>query len=274
MTTPNHDDVRDDVGLYVLGGLDAEARSAFEAHLAACPECQADVRALMPVVAGLPLAVPQVEPPALLRERVLSLTRGQPRTLTSGRADAPPRGGLGRWAWQAAAAALIACVGLGVYAMRLQQRVEQLTVRLAEAERNLLATRSEVVEARRAVEDAESSVRVLLAPDLVRVDLAGQATAADSRGRAFFSPSTGLVFTASRLPPLPSSRVYQLWLVTATAPVSAGLLTPDDFGAAARTFPPPVADGPPVAFAVTLEPAGGVPAPTGDKVLVGLVGLP
>jgi len=36
---------------------------------------------------------------------------------------------------------------------------------------------------------------------------------------------------------------------------------------AGRQFPEPAA------FAVTLEPAGGVPQPTGDKVLVGLVGL-
>jgi anti-sigma-K factor RskA len=62
---------------------------------------------------------------------------------------------------------------------------------------------------------------------------------------------------------------YQLWVVTAQAPVSAGLLTPDaqkrgDVQHTARHSQP-------VAMAVTIEPAGGVPAPTGARYLVGTV---
>lgn len=271
--TPTHDSARDDVGLYALGALDGEARAAFEQHLAGCEECQHELRLLTPVVAALAHAVPQVEPSAGLRERVLAAT-GQPRNAATDVEDDDASfaaGGASRWAWLAAAAALVVSVGLGGYAMRLQSRVDALSARLADAERTLAATRSEVVEARRALGDSQSNLRILLAPDLSRVTLDGQGAAARARGRAYFSPSTGLLFTATDLPPLPPGRTYQLWVVTATAPASAGLLTPDATGAATTIVDAPAITGAPVAFAVTLEPAGGVPAPTGDKVLVGVV---
>ena len=56
---------------------------------------------------------------------------------------------------------------------------------------------------------------------------------------------------------------------TAEAPVSAGLLTRDSPSRAAHVFRTPRDIGTPVAAAVTLEPEGGVPAPTGEKYLIG-----
>ena len=76
-----HDRFRDDSGLYVLGSLNADERRAFEAHLATCEECQAEVRSLSAVVTALPYAAPDVELPASLRDRVLraaSATRERP----------------------------------------------------------------------------------------------------------------------------------------------------------------------------------------------------
>jgi anti-sigma-K factor RskA len=78
-----------------------------------------------------------------------------------------------------------------------------------------------------------------------------------------------MVFTSSNLPALPAGRVYQVWVVTAQAPVSAGLLTPDPGGTGLAFFSTPPDIPAPAAVAVTIEPAGGVPAPTGDMYLVG-----
>ena len=113
---------------------------------------------------------------------------------------------------------------------------------------------------------------VLTAPDLARVDLEGQPVAPNARARAFWSRSRGLVFSASRLPSLAAGRAYQVWVVTASAPVSVGLLTPDAAGRAQGVFVTPADIAPPVAMAVTEEPAGGVPSPTGAKYLVGIIG--
>jgi len=112
---------------------------------------------------------------------------------------------------------------------------------------------------------------ILAAPDLARIDLAGQPAAPSASARALWSRSRGLVFTASNLPPLPAGRVYQLWVLSSQpAPMSAGLLKPDFAGNITATIATPPDMPQPVAMAVTLEPDGGVPAPTGDKYLVGL----
>jgi anti-sigma-K factor RskA len=109
---------------------------------------------------------------------------------------------------------------------------------------------------------------IVTAADVTRVDLAGQAAAPRAAGRVFWSASRGLYFTASSLPALPQDRIYQLWYVTAGAPVSAALLSPDASGRVTITRPPAV-PGRPKAFALTIEPAGGVPAPTGAMYLLG-----
>jgi anti-sigma-K factor RskA len=54
------------------------------------------------------------------------------------------------------------------------------------------------------------------------------------------------------------------------APISAGMLKPDASGRVNVMFETPIDLPDPVAMAVTLEPEGGVPSPTGDKYLVGL----
>ena len=87
-------------------------------------------------------------------------------------------------------------------------------------------------------------------------------------GRAFWSPSRGLVFTASHLPTLPAGRVYQLWVVTASGAVSAGVTQPDTTGRV-RSVTRPATTSPAIAVAVTIEPEGGVPAPTGEMYLKG-----
>ena len=121
-----------------------------------------------------------------------------------------------------------------------------------------------------AVAAVAAQLDVLTAPDVVRVELTGQQPAPSAVARAYWSRSRGLVFTASHLPPAPPNRTYQLWVVTAAAPISAGLLTTTSTGDVSAMFNTPSDIPTPVAMAVTLEPEGGVPAPTGDKYLVGI----
>src|SRR4029450_6400198 len=144
---------------------------------------------------------------------------------------------------------IIIAVGASVYAVRLQRQIGELQARF---------------------EQAQATTAVLSAPDLARIDLQGQPVAPDARARALWSRSRGLVFTAANLPPAPVGKSYQVWVVTAQAPISAGLLTPDSSGVGTQYYMTPVDIAPPVAVAVTLEPAGGVSAPTGERYLVGM----
>jgi hypothetical protein len=171
--------------------------------------------------------------------------------------------------WLQLAALLALVAGLVVYAWRLQGRVSSLAERVQVAEQRALDAERTTSDARRAADEAQAGLAVLAAPDLVRVDLAGKDVAPRATARALWSRQRGMVFTTAGLPPAPAGRVYQVWVVTAKAPVSAGLLAADPSGGVTAFFRTPADIDPPTAVAVTLEPAGGVPAPTGEMYLVG-----
>lgn len=232
-------------------------RQAFETHLSGCANCAAKVRSLTPVAAALAHLAPPADPAAPVLARLLTgiSKRSSPSYVS----------------WLAAAASVALAVALGGYAAQLRGRVTGLESRLREATVRAEASERQVADARRTAFEAQSEVAVLAAPDLARIDLAGQPAAPSASARAFWSRSRGLVFTASNLPAPPPGRAYQLWVLTAQpAPISAGMLTPDANGRVNARFDMPADLPRPVAMAVTLEPEGGVPAPTGDKYLVGL----
>jgi anti-sigma-K factor RskA len=96
------DDSHDAVGAYLLDALPEDERLAFEAHLAECPACQAEVRELAPVVqllpslldiepsptiAGVETVAPQ--PAGELRNRILAAVAVADREEQPGDAIAP-----------------------------------------------------------------------------------------------------------------------------------------------------------------------------------------
>ena len=269
---PVHDDVKGNAGAYVLGGLDADERSVFETHLTTCDECAAEVRALRRVTEALAQAVPLRTPAPHLRQRVLDAVGGSPREAVAPqdarRIATRPAPSAAR-SWLPLAAVLALTLGIGAYAARLQTRVADLEARLEQAILQASAAETAMADARRVGAELQSAMGVLAAPDLVRIDLAGQATAPQASARAMWSRARGMVFAVSNLPQLPAGRVYQVWVVAGPAPVSAGLLTPDAAGSGLTYFTTPPDIPPPAAVAVTLEPAGGVPAPTGAFYLIG-----
>jgi len=257
-----HDEMKDNAVGFVLGILDPDERRLFETHLVECGECAAEVASLRPVVGALATAVPQVTPRPEIRDRVLGQTipsgtgissldeaRDDPERVEGSSSPGARKGFASRpIAWLPLAAAVVVAAGAAIYAVRVHQQGVDLRGQLARA---------------------QSATSVLAAPDLARIDLQGQMVAPDARARALWSRTRGLVFSAANLPALPAGKVYQVWVVTAQAPVSAGFLVPDNSGGGTEYYMTPPDIGAPVAVAVTLEPAGGVPAPTGDKYLVG-----
>jgi anti-sigma-K factor RskA len=79
------------------------------------------------------------------------------------------------------------------------------------------------------------------------------------------------LFYAFGMPQPPEGKEYQVWFMTEKeGPVSAGLFTPDQTGmGVVLAEPPSMRYGNVVAAAVTLEPAGGLPKPSGDMYLRG-----
>ena len=275
MDPSNHDTLRELASLYVLGRLTAEERLAFTGHLATCAECAADVKSLAAVATALAQAPPQLDPPAALRDRVLA-SASSPRVVSESAPSGPRVSSESTPSrvsinWLPLAASLALAIGLAGYAVQLRGRISTLEARLQDALARADASERQIADARRASLEAQSQVAVLTAPDVTRVDFVGQQTAPSAQARAFWSRSRGLVLTAANLPPLPPGRTYQLWFVSGNKPVSAGIFDPDSTGGAnvLLTTPPDVPR--PDVLAVTIEPAGGVPAPTGAMYLLGNV---
>ena len=269
--TSSHEDMHGLLGLYVLGATTPAERAEFEAHVAVCDPCRAEVAALRLVAAGLAHMVPQVDPPAGLRERVIRAAAGPAAASRGDAAPGEPTRASSVLPWLLAAASLAITLGLGWYFIQLRGRMTDLDGQLQQAraqteqlQQAVTQADQQLADARRTALETRSQLAVLAAPDLVRFDLAGQPIASAATARAFWSRSQGMVFTASNLPSLPAGRVYQLWVLTAQGmPISVGLLQPDQAGGLTAVFQTPADIPPPAQVAVSDEPPGGVPAPTG-----------
>jgi anti-sigma factor RsiW len=73
MTT--NEDLHELTAAYALDALEADERSAYEAHLAECERCRADLRDLGETVGALALAAEGPAAPAALRDRILVAAR-------------------------------------------------------------------------------------------------------------------------------------------------------------------------------------------------------
>jgi anti-sigma-K factor RskA len=223
---------------YALDALDGEERTAFEAHLAQCAQCRAEVASFREVAARLAMTAPVAEPSPALRDRVLAEAR-----------RVRPIGGGVRRAWLAAAAGFLLALVVGGAWWRERDARRTLEARVAE-QGELLAT--------------------LLAPDVGVANLA--ATGKPPSARLFWNPQRQrVVMAVFDLPPAPAGRTYQLWAIaTGKPPVSLGTFNtgPDGRLTAAMAVPAGLAFD---LTAVTEEPAGGSPQPTQNPFLVGPV---
>jgi len=267
--TPTHDALRELAAGYAFGTLDPAERQEFEAHLSTCPECQADVEFASEIANGLGRIPERAPLPPDLRDRVLRAATG---SVQPGPGALPPSALVRRQvipAWLAIAASLVAAVAAGT-AWTEHRRLTDALEDAAREQQRTATVQAALVRAQADAAESRRAMDVMTAADVTRITLAGQAAAPQAAGHVFWSASHGLVFTAANLPKLPDDRIYQLWYVTAGAPVSAALVAPDASGRLSVVQAP--ADvGRLKAFALTIEPSGGVPAPTGAMYLLGSI---
>jgi hypothetical protein len=110
---------------------------------------------------------------------------------------------------------------------------------------------------------------LLAAPEAHNATLAGTKVAERARARLTFDARTGrAMLMAAGLPPAPAGKAYQLWFIAEGKPPMPGsVFQPDARGQAEMHEVIPPEGRAASVFAVTLEPAGGVSAPTGEMYL-------
>jgi anti-sigma-K factor RskA len=77
-----------------------------------------------------------------------------------------------------------------------------------------------------------------------------------------------VLLLASRVPPLPAGQTYQLWVIVSGTPQSLGVFRPDPDGRVLHMETENVTFSSDAKVAVSVEPSGGVPQPTGPIVLI------
>jgi hypothetical protein len=110
-------EVHPNLGAYVLGGLDSEEEAEVERHLAFCPSCQDKLKEFEEVSQALKSAPPLVDPPAYLKDEILSRVHAEEMS-SSNEEPSSSRDFLFKnlhFLMPVAAAALIAIVGLGTF---------------------------------------------------------------------------------------------------------------------------------------------------------------
>ena len=111
---------------------------------------------------------------------------------------------------------------------------------------------------------------ILRDPATQVVTLNGLAPSPEARARMLWNEKEGGLLVAAGLPPAPTGKAYQLWAIAGQgAPVPAGVFTVNPGGTGSLRVPALPGVSRVDVFAVTLEPAGGVPAPTGPMYLAG-----
>jgi anti-sigma-K factor RskA len=268
------DEVKEIAPLYVIGGLDERTARDLELSLdSATPEQQRVIAQWRDVAALLPQALPLQAPPDHLRGRLLNLivAEAQETQLEIPVEDSileeipesaeskilpfirprRPESRTARWMLIAATALFaFTAVYLFIKNTRLAHELGALAL-----ERDGLS--NEIGARRRQVDDIVSSRTRVIA-------MVGDETPQANAMVIWDMKAQQWVVYIFDLPAPPSDKDYQLWYVTKDAKISAAVFRTDEQGKTVLklTLPPDALEGL-AATAVTLEPRGGSPQPTG-----------
>jgi anti-sigma-K factor RskA len=257
---PHNESFEELAALQALGALEGEDARAFEAHLASgCGRCEEILAGLRVASTALAASAPPVRPRAGLRAEILAgLDAELPRV-----APLRPRSSSAGPAWFLAAAASVLLAFIGLDDARLRREREQLSNRATQ-----LASR--LTEAERDLARQDLRVKVLESEDVQIMFLKGQGPQPDARAKVFWSERAKRgILLAGNLQALPTDKQYELWVFDKGKPVAAGVFDVDAEGRVLFESPDLSAIASAQNFAVTVEPRGGLPAPSGPIVLVG-----
>ncbi len=234
---------------YALDALDAADHAEFETHLSSCFECRRTVQEFRDVSELLPHAAQTRALPPKLEAQIIDRIRLDARTHRRFRGAIP---------WLAAAAGIAIAITGGLLARRASLERDRLQDHIASLAADLAAR--------------DSSVASLLGPEVHMVALASPG--GEPVARVFWNHSQNrFVVTTFGLPPAPDGRTYQLWAIPERGqPTSMGTIDVRDDGRDITILPVSAeieALGLILSCAITVEPAGGSPAPTEAPRLIG-----
>jgi anti-sigma-K factor RskA len=239
-----HEDYKEMIPARALSALDAVEERALNEHLDSCSECRKELEEWQATAATLAVVPEPVEPSPAVRERIMSEVR---KDLSAG--NVVPLRATSRNVWSSfgslgaiAAAVVFVALLIGLFVIWQQKRA---------IEREL-AKRNEFIQL---VNTPGARVS-----ELKGIDLGAGATAKLAHDR-----SGHAILMASKLPNVPAGKAYQLWFIVPNKPPMPGkTFVPDSTGNAVMKDEMLGEAIDASVFAITVEPASGVPQPTGQ----------
>ena len=257
-------EAQDLIAAYALGALSPREMERVEGHAHRCAQCAAELRDAMEAAGVLALAVPQQEPPPLLRARILHQVRSERR-------PEPRR----FWRLpQGLRLAAAGVVGVGLAALLgttlfLSLRVSDLQDQGQELEQMAMAQEQESDRLAVALDEQRALSYLMTIPNKIVYTSKDSPTIPEARGMVMATPDERWGFLVSEgLQALPEGRGYQVWWITNDRRISAGLFTADEFGWAQLRLDPLRPEGTVMGIGITVEPDTGSSAPTSPDVLV------
>ena len=269
---PLHEDYKEMLAVRGLGALDpAEARS-LDQHLIDCDECRRELAEWETTAAALAFDAVPMAPSGGVRDRILEAVRadvfkpGFTASVSSSRTSpretskvvslpAQRKSSAGVPAWFAIAAGLVFVVLLGSLFVLWRQNnaARQELARLTEQVNQAKQMRAQQLEA----------MEIVTAPGARMSELAGTKEMPGAHGMVAFDKNGRAILMAKGLPPPPAGKAYQLWFIAGGKPMPGKVFMTDESGMGSLTDHMPKEAMDSAVFAITLEPSGGVPAPTG-----------
>lgn len=272
-------------GSYALNALAEQERGDFERYALTDPEAWEEVRGLSETAALLAYGTAAETPPAALKADVMAAIRntrqlpaasvvrdistatgtpGRSRPAGGRRAGARvdahqhTRGPRRRWVPAlSAAAALVVFAGVGLGGWAAGEAATQ-----RQMEQKIVAMQAQQAQAQA---QQAAMLGIVSSPD------AKLATTALSEGGSVTVASSGKANQAAimvqDMPPLPAGKTYELWYISAAGAVPAGLMATGDAPVDGMQVLHGPLDGA-THVGITVEPAGGSPAPTTTPLLV------
>jgi len=252
--------------LYVLGIASEQETAEVIALCEQYPEIEAEIAAIelsLKSYAGLYA----VKPAAAVKEKIFSQLNEGSYT----RSEEPGKlVGISSFWKYAAAAAVILLIGSAILNVVYYSKYKDANKNYQAAVIQKKSTEEQLAALEQANSEMKNDMGVIQSKYSEPMVLHGLEKAPDAAAKIFWMKNTtGEVYIdPSNLPDAPAGKQYQFWAIVDGKPVDGGLIVTSKKGDKFR-IQKMKAFGKAEAFAVTLEPTGGMPQPTGDMYVMG-----
>lgn len=256
---------------YVLHALDEDEREEFEAMLAEASDEERSLYQEMWTTANqLAFSVEESEPSAKVKEQLMAEIRSDADEASVTSIDEAKDSSEEGFNWSAFAVA--ASFALMIISLSLIFYSFNLSSEITNKEEVITEQQTEITELKSELQRKEEMLAILEAREVDLVAMAGLEVNPDGYGKVIWdSEKQQALLQVSNLPTVPDDKDYQLWLMVNNKPVSAGVFAVNSEGDKFFKIEQMAKadEASTNAFAITMEPKGGVPQPTGDMYLMG-----